>query len=355
MRSIRGERGGVASRARGLQVALLFLLLASSLASAQKMYWTDGSGGRIRRADLNGTGVEDLVLTVWPAGLDLDVAGRKMYWGEGTNPGRIHRANLDGSAVEDVVTQGVRSPYGVALDLAGDRIYWTSGALDSVGMARLDGSGVVTLWTVNAFPIAVDTLSRQVYWAQVAYQGVMRADLDLTNELLVHGTGWSLGLALDPCGRKIYWTDWNEIRRADLDGGGTETFDVLPSYPSALALDVVNGKLYWADSSAGEIYRANLDCSAPELLVTGAGACGDLALDLPWGRCAGVCGDCDGDGLGPNILDVFRAAWMGLGPVPPPPAPICCCDVNSSGRVDILDALLIAQQSVGLPVTLTCL
>ena len=37
-----------------------------------------------------------------PSGLALDVSGGKVYWAETT--GRIRRANLDGSNVEDVAT-----------------------------------------------------------------------------------------------------------------------------------------------------------------------------------------------------------------------------------------------------------
>ncbi|GAG48291.1 unnamed protein product, partial [marine sediment metagenome] len=41
----------------------------------------------------------------------------KMYWGE-FNPSKIKRANLDGSNVEELVTSGLGSPRGMDLDVA---------------------------------------------------------------------------------------------------------------------------------------------------------------------------------------------------------------------------------------------
>ena len=37
----------------------------------------------------------------------------------------IQRANLDGSAVEDLVITSLDNPYGIALVVAGGKIYWT--------------------------------------------------------------------------------------------------------------------------------------------------------------------------------------------------------------------------------------
>ena len=57
----------------------------------------------------------------------LDVAGGKMYWVDsGTD--KVRRANLDGSAVKDLVTSGLSRPRGIALDVAGGKMYWTDEA-----------------------------------------------------------------------------------------------------------------------------------------------------------------------------------------------------------------------------------
>ena len=78
-----------------------------------KMYWTDWIGEKIQRANLDGSNVEDLVTELdTPWDIALDVAGGKMYWThmnfDSTNRqfsnGKIQRANLNGTAVENLVT-----------------------------------------------------------------------------------------------------------------------------------------------------------------------------------------------------------------------------------------------------------
>ena len=89
------------------------------------MYWTDSGTGKIQRANLDGSGVEDLVTTglTAPRGIALDPRAGKMYWTDyWTNT--IHRANLDGSQIEDLVTGDrapVGGPGGIALDLGSGR------------------------------------------------------------------------------------------------------------------------------------------------------------------------------------------------------------------------------------------
>ena len=107
---------------------------------ATKMYWTEWSG-KIRRADLNGVNVEDLVTGLnQPEVIALDVARGKMYWTDaGTD--KIQCADLNGSNVKDLVT-GLGSPSGIALDVAGGKMYWTEWNNSKIWRADLDGSDV---------------------------------------------------------------------------------------------------------------------------------------------------------------------------------------------------------------------
>ena len=113
--------------------------------AANKMYWTESTLAdfMIQRADLDGSNVELLFTDlVSPSGIALDVAGGKIYWTDiGTS--KIQRANLDGSGVEDVITTGVIAPVRIALDLARGKIYWTEGSPADfmISRANLDGTG----------------------------------------------------------------------------------------------------------------------------------------------------------------------------------------------------------------------
>jgi len=76
-----------------------------------------------------------------------------MYWtDEGTDS--IRRANLDGSGVEHLVG-GLDEPMGIALDLVDGKMYWTDEGSESVGRANLDGSGVETLVTGLDDPVGI--------------------------------------------------------------------------------------------------------------------------------------------------------------------------------------------------------
>lgn len=70
--------------------------------------YADGSGGVIRRANLDGTD-ERFVIATLPLGqrafdLTIDPLGGKMYWtSDVVGAGSIHRADLDGANIDDLV------------------------------------------------------------------------------------------------------------------------------------------------------------------------------------------------------------------------------------------------------------
>src|SRR5688572_20681805 len=66
----------------------------------------------------------------------------------------------------------------------------------------------------------------------------------------------------------VYWAG-DKIRRADLDGNNQQ---VVCNFPGTdVAVDAVNGKIFWGDNSTGtgRIFMANLNgCAAPTVLLT---------------------------------------------------------------------------------------
>ena len=128
-----------------------------------KMYWV--GGGTIYRTELDGTNTVALVTGVGPLWkFALDLAGGKMYWMEDNDPvgreskhirGAIRRADLDGSNVQDL-QGGIRAPwhFDFDLDVVGGKIYWTDGDSGkwsdpdgSIQRSNLDGSDVEVLFT----------------------------------------------------------------------------------------------------------------------------------------------------------------------------------------------------------------
>ena len=270
-----------------------------STPSHLRMYWTDKGTGKIQRANLDGSNVEDLVTRTQgltePHGITLDVAGGKMYWTD-KGTGKIQRANLDGSNIEDLVTQGLREPLSIALDMAGGKMYWTDFDTDKIQRANLDGSNVEDLVTKRVLygprSIVLDVTSGKMYWIDLILGKIQRANLDGSNveDLVTRGLETPLGIALDVVSGKMYWTDrgyWEDIgtgkiQRANLEGSNVE--DLVTQGlddPDGIALNVANGKMYWTDWGTDKIQRANLDGSNVEDLVTGLQHPVYIALGIP--------------------------------------------------------------------------
>ena len=113
-----------------------------------KMYWTDGN---IARANLDGSNVEYLKVRGGIFALDLDAG--KIYETFGA---KIRRVNLDGTDVEDVVT-GLSNSTGIALDLGPpdpDRITGTccdgkTCLLDTITQPHCEGTFAGALFQAN--------------------------------------------------------------------------------------------------------------------------------------------------------------------------------------------------------------
>ena len=268
-------------------------------ARTPKIYWTDTGTGKIRRANLDGSGVEDLVISGLrrPDLIAVDPRAGKIYWRDrGTDTIRrggaeyfvqiIRRASLDGSGVEDLVTSGLGVVSSIALDPGAGKIYWTDSWTDKIQRANLDGSGVEDLVTSGLHTptgIALDPGAGKIYWVDAGTSAagtekIQRANLDGSGveDLVTRRSGFlsqPTDIALDLGTGKIYWTEEYppKVRRANLDGSGVEDLVTRASglsSPSSIALDLSAGTIYWTAGVTDKIQRANLDGSRVQDIVT---------------------------------------------------------------------------------------
>ena len=231
------------------------------------------------------------------------VAGRgKVYW---TELGRIRRANLDGSGAEVLVEQGLVEPGSIALDLAAGKMYWTDNGdgAQKIQRANLDGTGAKTLLTSDdglqdPVGIALDAAAGKMYWMDRSRKVIQRANLDGTQLKPVINLGSDshpYQLALDVTAGKMYWNDreGHRIQRANLNGEQIE--DVITSRklgasgpmggPMGIALDAAAGRIYWVERTEGKIRSAKLDGSdAQELVSAGVHTLSGIALDKTMGK-----------------------------------------------------------------------
>ena len=181
--------------------------------SRGKMYWSGES--TIYRTELDGSNAEVLV-TVAPDGslwIFLDIAGGKMYYwiedndsvsqGSKRISGIIRRTDLDGSNVEDLLDV-VRAPwyFDPALEVVGGKIYWINSHVEdesyistTILRADLDGSNVEVLVTgISAEQLILGGVGGKMYWTDWGRDywspdgTIQRANLDGSNvEILVTG------------------------------------------------------------------------------------------------------------------------------------------------------------------------
>jgi DNA-binding beta-propeller fold protein YncE len=239
--------------------------------------------------------------------------------------GRVLSANPDGSDLKAIIAGGQKHPDGLAVDSAREHLYWTNmgnpAANDgAIYRSNLDGADITVIvppgGTFTPKQIQIEPKSQKLYWCDREGMRVMRCNLDgsAIETLVRTGQGdadrreparWCVGIAVDPEGGKIYWTQKGadnagegRIFRASIDipTGETPTtrtdvelmFADLPE-PIDLDLDPLNRMLYWTDRGdpprGNTVNRASID-TAPdshaesEILVTHLMEGIGLALDL---------------------------------------------------------------------------
>lgn len=96
-----------------------------------KIYWSTSDAdvkGKILRSNLDGTGLETVISSsdpeFKPAGVAVDPVGGRVYWTDYVVD-VIRRANLDGSDMQDLYWVGSnRNPRPICLDLSRGKVYW---------------------------------------------------------------------------------------------------------------------------------------------------------------------------------------------------------------------------------------
>lgn len=264
-------------------VLLALLAIAGRAQAAETLYWDNFSANpdSISFANIDGNGGGPLNLGAVelenPEGMALDpVSNRLFVANAGKN--QVDFVNLDGSGAGVFSAPGapVAEPEGIAVDPVARTIYWSNAETKTIAWARLDGSAGGVLNTTgatigNIFRLAVDPVGGRVYWGSNVNTAAVPSTIGYAN---VNNTGGGelniagatppdaiSGLAVDPAGGRLYWSDSNLeiVSFASLGGSGggdVNTTGASFNGPWGLALDPALGKLYWGNESNG-IERTN--------------------------------------------------------------------------------------------------
>ena len=242
------------------------------------MYWVDAEAGTLHR--LIGDKVANIVPNVQNAtSLDVDTQRSKFYWTEktGKRTGKIKQANLDGSNVK--LVKDLRSvPLNIVLDTVAGKLYLIN-SWEKVQRLDVDGSNFqANLITGLKSPkhIALDAADGQIYWTEQTGDTsgkIRRADLNGSNLRLVKNlTSAPRDLALDTTNKKLYFTNASgKVQRLNVDGSNFQPNLITDlDAPHGVSVDMAGRKIYWAEQ--GNIRRANLNGKNIEDVVTGLGA-----------------------------------------------------------------------------------
>ncbi len=262
-------------------VSIVLQLCASETdanSRADFIYWVEKGTSTIRRANLDGSGAEDLIIGVSDGkGMALDLTNEHIYWVERGSPGKIRRANLDGSNVQDHIL-GVNNGKDIAL--TNQYIYWNNQGTSTIRRANLDGNNVHDVVTGISLGTGIALTNEHIYWVEAGPDKIRRANLDGSYpQDLVTNVPDGNGIALT--NEHIYWVEvGTKIRRANLDGSNPQDLITNVNNGRGIAVDSINGHIYWTDYFAeGKIRRANLDGSNIQDHISGVNQ-GQLGITL---------------------------------------------------------------------------
>ena len=206
----------------------------------------------------------------------------KMYWVD-SSQNAVLRANLDGTDSEVIVDE-LSAPFGISIDPVHEYIFWSDNITNSIYRANLEGQNVLTIITGLVTPnhLAVDTIHEKIYWSDRGTGKVQRANLNGSNvENIITGLASPRGVGVDAVSGYLYCVDTaGTIYRSSLEGTGLIPLLSNLDYPFCMTLDLVHGKIFWAEISYDKIRGANLDGSdIYDLVTTGLSAVTGIDVD----------------------------------------------------------------------------
>ena len=220
--------------------------------------------------------------------LTVDAVGGKVYWSEQSSSGGIiKRANLNGTGVEQLISLSF-IPTDITIDSIADKLYWVNSRQGTIQSTNLNGENIKTIIKRDdhIVDIAIDAERGKLYWAH--QYSIWRVNFDGTGvetPLSGWGTKQTKGIGgMAVVEGKIYWTEhlrWGStignIHRANLNGTDVETLATPLGTPNGIAVDTAAGMVYWANSLGG-IQRADINDGEVEAVVSGITALEDFVL-----------------------------------------------------------------------------
>ncbi|HZW10809.1 MAG TPA: DUF5050 domain-containing protein [Phycisphaerales bacterium] len=278
-------------------------VLCSMPAAAQFIYFTellDVGEGAIRRIQTDGTDLRTLSSMVGDGlrGIAIDLPRNRVYWSD-VDLGEIFRGPIESPGDGEAIVSGLAFPVDIGVDSDRQRLAWIGAGSDTtLQSSNLDGDNQVVLASdVSSAALAMDELSGYVYFEDrtTAERGaIRRVHLDGTGlETIIDDVPTATDLAIDSLNGYVYWgssagfDNTGGIYRVQFDGTGFEEVfksDMPRHDATTLTLDPASGSVYFSlkdTASNCDLYRMELDGSNPTLIATGFDAIAHMDFVVP--------------------------------------------------------------------------
>jgi sugar lactone lactonase YvrE len=262
---------------------IVFLIFISSQTFAQKIYWTDGSSGKLQEHNIDGSGTTTDILTGIASGyaLDVDLDANELYWTD-FSAATIKKINLTSLIVTPILSSadGLGGPRGIAIDANHNRIFWADNATKKIQRSTLTGDSIVDIVTtglVSPGYIAYAMQSGKLYFADngVGMKKIMRCNVDGTGlEEVVTGLNQVWGIAFNFLDNNIYWVDSgiDKIQKGNVSTLPVTKTDVvtgLTGNPRGIVINAAGSLIYWTDNATQDISRATTSGGSVTQLFSG--------------------------------------------------------------------------------------
>ncbi|XP_045450693.1 low-density lipoprotein receptor-related protein 2 [Melitaea cinxia] len=188
-------------------------------------------------------------------------------------------ADLDEQGLERVPID-VENVVATASDMHTGTIFWSDMKLKKI--SRLDRGGepqvIVSTGLDLVEGLAYDWVGGNIYWldSKLNTIEVAREDGSARTALLSANITQPRGMCLDPApdARWLFWTDWGENPRVERIGmDGTQRMAIITTkiyWPNGLTLDTATQRVYFADSKLDFIDFCNYDGSGRQQVLAGS-------------------------------------------------------------------------------------
>jgi DNA-binding beta-propeller fold protein YncE len=176
----------------------------------------------------------------------------------------------------------------LASTASADSIFWSSyTATGAIRTGPLGGGTAQPFLPGQSSPqgVALDPAGNRIFWTNYGGNTINVANLDGSGARPLFTETKPTGIAFDPATQKLYWTVYpndssGAVRVGNADGSGTPS-SVVPSAPSAqnVVIDPGAGKLYWSSYAGFIIWSANLNGTGATPLFSGENYPTGLAID----------------------------------------------------------------------------